>query len=230
MKTRLCKTVVLVAALSAIGGLPVAAQPAPPAPSAPAVLTLPATGTFAKGGSFRGTISVNRFEQDGDKIVAVGMVAGVLSRGSRSLGTAVVGEVKWPVSVKVGAELAASRTPKGTPGPTPALWSPGGGSTFLLRSVRQHAESCPVVDVVLGPFTVDVLGTPLIIDPITVNLTGTPGTPFGDLVCEASELVSNVAAVIGVLNGLPSLLTTLLGGLTGGLGAIGGGVVPVPVP
>jgi hypothetical protein len=196
---------------------------------------LPATGTFAKGGSFRGTISVNRFEQDGEKIVAVGMVAGVLSRGTRSLGTAVVGEVKWTVSVRVGGtELATSRTPKGTAGPTPAVWSPGGGSTFLLRSVRQPAESCPVVDVVLGPFTVDVLGTPLVIDPITVNLTGTPGTPFGDLVCEASELVSNVAAVIGVLNGLLSLLTTLLGGLTGGLGGIGGGlgggVGTVPVP
>jgi hypothetical protein len=226
MITVLCRTVVLVAALSAAGAIPAAAQPAP----APTALTLQATGTFAQGGEFRGTISINRFEQQGGKIVAVGVVAGVLNRGSRSLGTAVVGEVRAPVSVTVGGELAASRTPAGLSGPIPAVWSPGGRSTFLFTRIQQPAEPCEVVDIAIGPFNVDVLGTPLTISPITVNLSGTPGTPLGDLVCAASDLIGNVAGIVNLVNSILGLLTGLLGGLTGGLGGIGGGVGTVPVP
>src|SRR5438105_15561037 len=84
----------------------------------PAVLTLPATGTFELGGEFTGTISINRFEQRGDQVVAVGVVAGVLTQGGRKLGTAVVGEVAWPVALRSGGQLIAnSRTqaPAGTP-------------------------------------------------------------------------------------------------------------------
>jgi hypothetical protein len=44
-------------------------------------------------GEFKGTVSINRFARRGNDIIAIGFVAGVLSRGSQSFGTAVAGEV-----------------------------------------------------------------------------------------------------------------------------------------
>ncbi|HEX6178804.1 MAG TPA: hypothetical protein VF057_10635, partial [Thermoanaerobaculia bacterium] len=65
-------------------------------------LRLPANGTFQGGGEFEGTVTINRFAARGNEIVAIGFVSGVLSRGNKSLGTAVAGEVTWPVTVKAG--------------------------------------------------------------------------------------------------------------------------------
>ena len=63
------------------------------------------------------------------------------------------------------------------------------------------------------------------LSPVTLDLSGIVGTPLGDLVCEASELLGNVAGIVNLLNNILGLLLGLLGGLTGGLG---GGVVPMP--
>ena len=50
------------------------------------------------------------------------------------------------------------------------------------------------------------------------------GTPLGDLVCAASDLLGNVAAIVNLLNSILGLVTGLLGGLTGGIG----GIIPAP--
>jgi len=73
----------------------------------------------------------------------------------RTLGTAIAGEVRWPVAVRSGGQLLSIR-----------------------------------------------------------------GTPLGDLVCAASDLLGNVAGLVNLLNGILGLLTGLLGGLTGGLGGL----------
>ena len=82
---------------------PAAAQQTTPRPA----LTLPATGTFARGGEFRGTVSITRFERRCNEIVAIGFISGVLSRGSQALGTAMAGEVEWPVRVGSGGVSVA---------------------------------------------------------------------------------------------------------------------------
>ena len=143
-----CATMLVLVA----GGTPSSAQQAPP----PAAVRLPVTGSFHGGGSFSGVVTINRFEQTSDnQIAAVGFVSGVLSRGSKNLGTAIAGEVRWPVAVRSGGQLLSIR-----------------------------------------------------------------GTPLGDLVCAASDLLGDVAGLVNLLNGILGLLTGLLGGLTGGLGGL----------
>jgi len=197
--------------------IPAAAQQTSTQP----VLTLPATGTFARGGEFKGTISINRFDRRGNEIIAIGFVSGVLSRGSRAVGTAVAGEVAWTVRVSSddlslirGRSPAAGRVMR-------VAWSPDEPSTLL----RVQAESCPVLNVTLGPNSVDLLGFQVTLSGITLDLTGVMGTPLGDLVCAASDLLGNVAALVNLLNSILGLVTGLLGGLTGGLA---GGTVPIP--
>jgi hypothetical protein len=209
---------VLAAVMSVAAEIPAGAQGPPPS----AAVTLPATGTFARGGEFTGTITINRFEQRGNDIVAVGLVTGVLSRGGRTLGSAVAGEVTWPVAVRAGGQFLASVAARKPLTPMPVAWSPGARSEFGM--LRVQAETCQVVDVALGPVNVDVLGVQIALSPITFNLSGVTGTPLGDLVCAVSDLLGSVADLVNLLNSVLGLLTGLLGGLAGGLG----GVVPVP--
>ncbi len=212
MKSTRWNVVVLSTALAVVAVIPTNAQ----APQASAAVTVPASGTFARGGEFTGTITINRFEQRDNQIFAIGMVAGTLSRGGRSLGSAVVGQVTWPVAVKAGGQLLAGGRIRESGAVTPISSARDAGAAFRMFTVQ--AEACQVVDVALGAIDVDVLGAVLALSPVTLNLSGLTSGPLGALVCEASELLNNVVGLVGVLNNILALLTGLLGGLTGGLG------------
>lgn len=85
MKTMLrCVAEILLCASLA---LPAAAQ------DDASAVTLDVSGRFARGGSFVGSATINRFEQRGNQIVAIGLVRGSLTRGNRTLGSALIGAV-----------------------------------------------------------------------------------------------------------------------------------------
>jgi hypothetical protein len=166
-------------------------------------VTLAAMGEFARNGTFIGSATINRFEVRDGEIVAIGLVRGTLRRGNRIVGTVLKGEVTWPVALRTGGVLAITG-----PAPTariqPAAWT-------LAQDV------CPVLDLSLGPVTVNVLGIDLTLAPIALDLHGEAGTPLGGLVCAISDLLGNVVGLVNVLNAILGLLTGLLGGI-GGLG------------
>jgi hypothetical protein len=193
--------------VSVAGALPAAAQNA----SSNAVLTLQATGLtlqatgrFARGGEFAGTITINKFEQRGNDIVAVGFVQGTLHRGGRAVATGLAGEVAWPVIVS-----ASGLSPAG--GRAPAT----GQFRRISSSIVLAQADCPVVQIALGAVDVNILGVAVSLSPVALNLSGESGTPLGDLICAASALLGNVAGLVNVLNSILGLLTGLLGGLFG---------------
>lgn len=180
------------------------------------VLTLQATGTFATDGKFAGTITINRFEERAGRVVAIGFVQGTLSRGGGTA-TGLAGEVIWPVVVTAGGvSLANGRLPS-TGHLSRVGWSPSAQPAPSI--IPAQADACPVVQIALGPLDVNLLGAVVSLSPVALNLVGESGTPLGGLVCQVSELLVNVTALVGVLNGILGLLTGLLGGLTGGLGS-----------
>ena len=185
-------------------------------------LTLPATGTFERGGTFSGTVALNRFEARGNEIVAIAFITGTLARSGGTIGTVVVGEVVIPVRI-VGRGVAAASV-RGAERYQP-LRLVGFTSTAERGRLRPvQAATCPVVDIVLGPFTINVLGIDVAIQPIDLHLSGEESVALGEVVCQVRELIGNVAGLVGVLNNILALLIVLLGGLTGGLGGIAGGV------
>ena len=107
-----------------------------------------------------------------------------------------------------------------------AAWSPE-ASPVATAFLPVQAETCPVLNVALGPLTVDLLGFQVALSAVTLDLTGVVGTPLGDLVCAASDLLGNVAGLVNLLNRILGLVTGLLGGLTGGLGGAIGGIGPM---
>jgi hypothetical protein len=183
-----------------------------------AVLTLPVTGSFQGGGTFQGTVAINRFEARGDHAVAIGFVSGVLTRGNRTIGTAVAGEREWRVAVRSDGVVVANGRMSIQARPALIAFAPEG------RYLPVQAESCQVLDVALGPITVDLLGVQVNLPAIALNINGQIGTPLGDLLCSATDLLATVAGVVNLLNSILGLVTGLLGGLLGGLG----GAVPVP--
>src|SRR5436190_15831694 len=200
--------------------LPAAAQQ-----SGQGAATLRATGSFANNGSFAGTVTINRFEQRGNQIVAGARVHGTLSRAGRVIGTALAGEVALPVKVSAGgAQLAMARSSV-SPRLTLARWS--ADSAPLFGVMRVQAQGCTPLQINIGATNNDVLGTQLALDPIGMTLTGAAGTPLGDLVCAVGDLVGNVAGVVNLLNSLLGVVTGLLGGLTGGLTGVAGGAAGI---
>jgi hypothetical protein len=206
MRTCVRRVSTLVLLLTLAYVMPVSAETAGANP----VLKVPAAGTFQGGGDFAGTISINRFEQRGAQVVAVGFVSGVLTRANRTLGTAVAGEVVWPVAVRSGG-IAIARGPQSQRGtPTLVALRPAPAGVMLAQ-----ATTCQVLDVALGPINVNLLGAQVALGAVSLSINGQSGTPVGDLICAASDLLGNVAGVVNLLNSLLGLVTGLLGGLTG---------------
>lgn len=205
-------------------GLLASTQPASAqSTNAPRAVTLQVAGSSLRGGlDFDGTVTINRFELerrgDRDRIVAIGFVQGVLRRGGHAVGTALKGEVTWPVIVRSGGVVPVSG---GVPG-APLLRSVASSTAAATGAgpIPVQAASCPVVDIALGPNTINVLGVQIALGPAVLSLVGETGTPLGDLVCSVSDLIGQVAALVDVLNGILGLVTGLLGGLTGGLGGV----------
>jgi hypothetical protein len=214
MKNIVGRVCALAVPLLFLTGSDVAAQTAPSGS-----LTVPVAGTAAQGVRLNGTLAVNRFETRGNQIVAIGFISGTLTQGNHTLGTALAGELVVPVTVRAGGVTAVRGRAALQQSLSRVAFSSGGRALGLRVA---QAEGCPVVDVVLGPFSVNVLGIDVFIAPVEIHLTGQQGTPLGDLVCEVSELIGNVAGLVGVLNNILGLLIALLGGLTGGIGGIGG--------
>src|SRR5438067_5916408 len=178
-------------------------------------MSLRATGAFPNNGSFTGTLTINRFEQRGDQIMAIGVVQGTLSRANRVIGTALAAEVAWPVKVTAGNSQLAGESSVASPQIIHVRWA---DTTYpVFRLTRIQAQGCTPLQVNLGATNVDLLGVQVALDPVGIALTGAAGTPLGDLVCAASGLLGNVAGLVNLLNNVLGLVTGLLGGLTGGL-------------
>jgi hypothetical protein len=193
-----------------VGAAPAAAQQ-----TGRAAATVRATGTFTNNGSFAGTVTINRFEQRAGQIVAIGVVQGTLSRANRVIGTALATDVVWTVKVSAGGGQLATTSTIVHPGIVPVGWSAMARSSFGLTPVQ--AQGCTPLQVNLSANDVDLLGVQVALDPIGLTVKGAAGTPLGDLVCAAADLVGNVADLVNVLNNLLDLVTGLLGGLTGGV-------------
>ena len=189
-----------------VGTIPIVAQQ-----QARPALTLQAAGTFAQNGTFAGTVTINRFEQRGNQIVAIGFVQGTLSRPNRVVGTAITGEATLPVSVAAGSVVLADNRAVGTVEARLLRWSADESRRFRMLAVQ--ATGCTPLQIGIGATTVNLLGVQVALDPVGITATGQAGTPLGDLVCAASDLLGNVAGLVNLLNSLLGTLTGLLGGI-----------------
>jgi hypothetical protein len=171
-------------------------------------LTLPITGSDG----FKGGATINRFENRGNQIVAIGVVR-------NSSGTAFAG-VAWPVTVTAEtSSLSAHNGQEQVAGQfIPVAWWPRGRHSSKLLPV-QATPGCGVLNISLAPIDVNLAGVQVSLSLVSLAVTGQSGTPLGSLVCSALNLLESVAGLVNVLN-------RLLGSLTGAGASVTGGLVP----
>jgi hypothetical protein len=140
---------------------------------------------------FRGTLSVQEFQQQGSSIVAVVKVSGKVKKEGKKGSKRVSKTATVPVSL-------------------PGLSAAGVGA----QAGVQAQATCQLLNLVLGPIDLNLLGLKLHVDRIVINLTAEsgPGNLLGNLLCSIANLL-NGGNLLGQLGQIVSLLNQILAAL-----------------
>jgi hypothetical protein len=190
-------TIAAVAACVALLLLPTAAVAAAPLfVSTPAASTatadplkkIPVTGATKSGKHFTGTFTVNHFAARNGKEFAVGRLVGHL--GNRSINRS---GVAIPVTVPAMSKASTSASPNATPNAAPAA-------------------ACSILDLVLGPLHLNLLGLVVDLNQVHLTITAVPGNGnlLGNLLCSVANLLNGSGLPLSQVTSLLNILNTLL--------------------
>ncbi len=163
-----------------------AAQQAPSA--APLTKTVALTGNK----SFKGTYTIDRFASKGGKLVSIGTVKGTLKKGGKTR----------RISRK-NVTMPAAATGAG-----PA----SGANAAQLPDIQ---GACQILNLVLGPINLNLLGLVVRTNQINVRIDAVPGAGnlLGNLLCAITNLLNPTGALgqlTGAINNLAAALNALL--------------------
>lgn len=85
----------------------------------------------------------------------------------------------------------------------------------LPVNLAQSSGSCQILDLVLGPLDLDLLGLQVHLDTVHLNITAQqgPGNLLGNLLCAVAGLLDGPTGLNAIISQLASLLNQLLGAL-----------------
>jgi hypothetical protein len=150
------------------------------------------TGKTAHGATFVGHYKIKRFVVRHHKVKASGRLTGTLTRqGGKTVD--VSKRVRMPLNM-----AASQRRNSAAP------------ATSSVNAVLP--ASCQVLNLVLGPLDLNLLGLVVHLDRVVLNITAVPGAGalLGNLLCAVVGLLDGIG--IGGLNGiLANLLRAILG-------------------
>jgi hypothetical protein len=146
--------------------------------------TVKLTGTAKGGKKFNGTFTIQRFTHKGSKVLAVGTVKGKVKGKSVTKKN-----VKIPVTLQRHAGATTSQA--GPPNPTPG--------------------ACPILDLVLQPIDLNLLGLHVATSRIEALIEAVPGAGalLGNLLCAITGILDPQASPPAG----PGLLTQILNAL-----------------
>jgi len=159
-----------------------------------ALLTdIPITGTLADGGTFTGTITATKLSVDPltRELSMTGIVNGTATKAT--------GEVVNVINQTVTTAMSLARP---------------GQAASLVQPAAQ--TSCGILDLVLGPLHLDLLGLVVDLNQVILDITGQTGAGnlLGNLLCALTGLLDIPGAIAAITNIIGSI-NGLLSGLTG---------------
>ncbi len=156
-------------------------------------------GTTASGRHVRGVFVPKRFMMSGDHLVAQGVLRGKIKRPGPDRKF-----VKRGVIIPVKSVNGASAAPRGARADAAFPPAPGAGA-------------CNVLNLVLGPLDLNVLGLQVHLNEVVLNLVAQSGVGqlLGNLLCAVAGLLDGGSPLSGLLTQLQGLLSRILGALGG---------------
>ena len=205
--------VTLVALVTTVCAGLVGAAPAHAQSPEPSAISGVVTGTLQDGtGKVAGLLNITKFKRHGSELMAVGKFTGTITDAAGS-----VTKVKKTISMPLKAVPAA-----GAQKPAVADKKAGIANQLAPQAMKQLAApdapqaaallSCQILDLVLGPLDLDLLGLKVHLDTVKLNITaqGGPGNLLGNLLCAVAGLLDGSTGLNGILNGITKLLNQLL--------------------
>jgi len=209
--------VTLVALVTTVCAGLVGAAPAHAQSPEPSAISGVVTGTAKDHtgkvvGKVAGLLNITKFKRHGSELVAVGKFTGTITDAAGS-----VTKVKKTISMPLKAVPAA-----GAQKPAVADKKAGIANQLAPQAMKQLAApdapqaaallSCQILDLVLGPLDLDLLGLKVHLDTVKLNITaqGGPGNLLGNLLCAVAGLLDGSTGLNGILNGITKLLNQLL--------------------
>jgi hypothetical protein len=162
---------------------PGSAKPSATTAAAAKSITSAVTGTFTNAdgaGTFSGTFTPASFSVVNGVLEATGPLKGTLTDAN---GTS-LGNVSQTATLPVTTTGAAG-------------------------SAAPAALACNVLNLVLGPLNLNLLGLVVTLNEVHLNITAVPGSLLGDLLCDVANLLNGG----GALSGLAILLNEILAAL-----------------
>ena len=155
--------------------------------------TTPLTKTVALTGTkgFKGTYTINRFASKGGKLVAYGTVKGTMRKNGKTQRVS-----------KRNVVMPAAATGAGPATPAKA------------SQVPPIPGACQILNLVLGPINLNLLGLVVRTNQINVRIDAIPGGGLlGDLLCAVTNLLNPTGALgqlTGAINNLAAALNAIL--------------------
>jgi len=146
-------------------------------------------------GTFAGTVSISRFAIENERLVALGQLRGAVTDPTGNVGSTIVTNVTMPVDNASGSPAAE------------ALASCDGDSTAQA--------ACDILNLVLGPLHLDLLGLVIDLNRVVLNITAQPGAGnlLGNLLCAITGLLDAGPPfgqqIVNLLNQLIAILAGL---------------------
>jgi hypothetical protein len=182
LATLMCFTTAMVAPTAAI---------AQTRAGAASPFTVPVIGTpsvVGTQGGFVGTLQIQRFATQDNKLVAVGLLTGMVTQvvNGVTTNTAIVRTVTIPAAVNGSTAQAATS-------PTPGV---------------AIAATCDILNLVLGPLHLDLLGLVVDLNQVVLNITAESGAGnlLGNLLCSVTGLLDSPGGLARLLNQILAIL------------------------
>lgn len=151
-------------------------------------LTLPIQVMSTDQGSFVGTLKITQFAAINRQPVALATLTGTLT-DENGVMTGIVRNVSLPVVLPTSAAMSVT----------------GGGDTVVVQAI------CPILNLVLGPLDLNLLGLIIHLDQVVLDITADSGGGLlGSLLCAIAGLLNGGSPLEQILNQLVALLNQLL--------------------
>lgn len=168
------------------------------APARAGIAPVSVNQVLPDGSTLAGTFNVTHFVAQNGQLIAEGVFNGTL--------TSAAGAVT-PITNVVGTSAITSAANGAVSGATSAAT----GATSAAAAPAATPGTCSILNLVLGPLHLNVLGLVVDLNQVNLNITAQPGNGnlLGNLLCNVAGLLDNGTGLQGVAN----ILNNLLGGL-----------------